>query len=121
MRVCAVLPCSAQASLLVCELVDNELLGEGTLSSIADARRRLLVPGAEVVPRGAALFALPVQLKVPQRGGFDLSDFDTFYANAAFRTGAYSNDARKAQPPRSPLRKRMPTAESADGADASQT
>ena len=46
----------------VCELVDNELLGEGTLTSIADARRRLLTPTARVVPSGGVLWALPVQV-----------------------------------------------------------
>ena len=58
-------PCTDRASahplrpLQVCELVDNELLGEGTLFSIADARRRLLTPGARVVPRGALAGAAP--------------------------------------------------------------
>ena len=86
-----------RASTLVCELVDNELLGEGTLTSIADARRRLLTQGARIVPRGGALYALPVSMRVPSRAGLDLAELGLFYADAAFREGSYSNDGRKAQ------------------------
>ena len=76
-----------RAELLVCELVDNELLGEGTLTSIADARRRLLAPRARVVPSGGALFALPIEWKCPRRGGFDLDEMKAFYFDAPFREG----------------------------------
>ena len=86
-----------QASLLVCELVDNELLGEGTLFSIADARRRLLTPKARIVPRGGVLFARPVELKAPARAGLNLDALKLLYTDAPFREGSYSNDGRKLQ------------------------
>ena len=86
-----------RAGLLVCELVDNELLGEGTLFSIADARKRLLTPTARVVPKGGALFAIPMEMRIPKRGGCDLDELKLFNTDACFREGKYSNDGRKMQ------------------------
>ena len=37
-----------RGDVLVCEILDNGLLGEGVLQSIADARNRLLKPGLSV-------------------------------------------------------------------------
>ena len=51
--------------LLVCEIVDDMLLGEGVLTSIADARRRLLHPAAAIIPRAGAIFTLAVELRPP--------------------------------------------------------
>ncbi|KCV70798.1 hypothetical protein H696_03149 [Fonticula alba] len=45
------------ADLLVTELLDNEMVGEGLLAVVRDARRRgLLKPGAPVVPARATLY-----------------------------------------------------------------
>jgi len=68
------------ADLLVAEIVDCGLLSEGVLETIADARSRLLAPGASIIPRAATVFAMPVEsaaLESEQRvstvAGFDLS------------------------------------------------
>jgi len=68
------------ADLLVAEIVDCGLLSEGVLETIADATSRLLAPGAAIIPRAAAVFAMPVEsaaLESEQRvstvAGFDLS------------------------------------------------
>ena len=53
------LPC--RCDLLVTEILDSALLGEGMVPAAADARDRLLVPGAEVVPRAARMIAALVQ------------------------------------------------------------
>ena len=66
------------ADVLVCEIVDDMLLGEGVLSTVADARRRLLSPAAQIIPRGGTLYALPVELRVPPRAGFKLDDLNIF-------------------------------------------
>ena len=72
------------AELLVCEVVDDLLLGEGVLPTVADARARLLAPGARIIPSGGALWALPVEL-LPRACGalgrdLDLSAFHAFAA-----------------------------------------
>lgn len=70
------------ADLLVSEIVDNTLLGEGVLSAVEDAARRLLRPGAVVIPaRGTLRIALAHYSKLQTRrlgsiAGFDLSAFN---------------------------------------------
>ena len=75
-----------QFDLLVCEIVDDQLLGEGVLTTVCDARRRLLKPGAVILPRGGSLFALPVELRVPSTAGFDLTDVSTFAVDQVRRS-----------------------------------
>ena len=70
------------ADLLVSEIVDNALLGEGVLPAVEDAARRLLRPGAGVIPaRGSLRVALAHYSKLQSRrmatiDGFDLSPFN---------------------------------------------
>ena len=72
-----------RANLLVSEIVSNELLGEGMLASIEDAKRRLLEPGAKLIPaKGSIVFALcggeavSDHVMVDEVLGFDLSRFN---------------------------------------------
>lgn len=69
--------------LLVCEIVDDMLLGESILTTIVDARRRLLVPRAPILPRGGTLWALAVEMLPPSHGGLDLSEM---HSEAAIQT-----------------------------------
>jgi Flp pilus assembly protein TadD/precorrin-6B methylase 2 len=71
------------ADVLIMENFDAVLVGEGVLASLADARRRLLKPGARVLPRRARLYAAAVEVPnlrrvnpVRQVAGFDLAGFD---------------------------------------------
>jgi tetratricopeptide (TPR) repeat protein len=71
------------ADLLVCEIFDAGLLGEEALRSIAHARDAFLAPGAQVVPRGARLYAqlieserLAQRQRVDTVEGFDMSAFN---------------------------------------------
>ncbi|MCK6453006.1 MAG: tetratricopeptide repeat protein [Alphaproteobacteria bacterium] len=73
------------ADLLVMEIFDAVLLGEGVLPSLADARARLLAPEARVLPQGARVYAAVVELPGLRRvhpirdvAGFDLSPFAVF-------------------------------------------
>ncbi len=73
------------ADLLVMEIFDAVLLGEGVLPSLADARARLLAPDARVLPRGARVFAAAIEMPGLRRvhpirdvAGFDLSPFAVF-------------------------------------------
>lgn len=73
-----------RANLLVSEILASELLGEGVLSSIEDAKRRLLEPGAAIIPAAGsvvcALFggdAIRQHIMVDQVAGLDLGRFNS--------------------------------------------
>ena len=51
-----------QADLLVAEVVGNEPLEEEILETVLDARRRLLKPGARMIPHALTLLARPILL-----------------------------------------------------------
>lgn len=75
-----------RADLLVSEIVSNDMVGEETLPAHADALRRLLVPGAPIIPaRGRIRIALAEDANwAPSRmatiDGFDLSAFNRLAA-----------------------------------------
>ena len=74
------------ADILVTEIFDCCLLGEGCVPSIVDARRRLLRPGATIVPRAASLWCLPLDMKGGRcRGGpdADLRDLNALGCDGA--------------------------------------
>ncbi len=50
------------ADLLVAEVIGNEPLEEEILETMLDARRRLLKPGARMIPHALSLFARPILL-----------------------------------------------------------
>jgi tetratricopeptide (TPR) repeat protein len=74
-----------QADLLISEILSDRLLGERVLQSTADARRRLLKPGGQLIPRAVAAVVRLVggtffaeAASVEQVEGFDLSPFNRF-------------------------------------------
>ena len=75
---------------LVCEIVDDQLLGEGVLTTIADARRRLLTPDAAVIPCGAAIYALPIEMRIGERAGFALDELNTFATDMSLAPRAHA-------------------------------
>jgi tetratricopeptide (TPR) repeat protein len=73
----------AQADILVHEVFSSELLGEHVLSSIEDAKARLLKPGGEILPSSASIMIALVggddlgkELHVEEAFGFDLRPFN---------------------------------------------
>lgn len=73
------------ADVLIMEIFDTVLVGEGVLPSLEDARKRLLKPGARVLPQRARLYAAAIEIPgarrvnpIRQVAGFDLSGFDVF-------------------------------------------
>jgi len=76
--------------ILVCEIVDDQLLGEGVLTTVADARRRLLAPDAAIIPCAAAVFALPIELRVGERAGLALDDLNLFSTDMPFAPRAHT-------------------------------
>ena len=62
-----------RADVLVYEVFDSGLLGEGCLHLVALAQRRLLNPGAALVPAAARVWAQPIQLRVGRVRGLDFT------------------------------------------------
>lgn len=80
----------APADLVVAEVLDTGLVGEGMLPTTRDALKRLARPGARIIPARAEVLAQVVSLPVlrpvnPLRAisGFDLSAFDRFRNTSA--------------------------------------
>ncbi|WP_300300175.1 tetratricopeptide repeat protein [Ferrovibrio sp.] len=78
------------ADLVVAEVLDAGLTGEGMLPTIRDALRRLARPGATVIPAAAQVVAQVVRLPnlravnpLREICGFDLSPFDKFRNQSA--------------------------------------
>ena len=73
------------ATVLVSEIVDAGLLGEGVLPTVRHALRHLVTAQAAVIPRAATVFAALVEVPrlrpinpVREISGFDLTAFDRF-------------------------------------------
>ena len=79
-----------KVDILVSEILDNGLLGEGVVPTTQDARTRLLKPGGVIIPRAAALYAILIEYKVPPTPlyGFDRTDLEVFYTDASAGTAA---------------------------------
>jgi hypothetical protein len=60
------------ADVLVSEIIGTEPLEEELLETTVDARRRLLRPGARLIPRGLRLFARPLHIPSPGRWGYGI-------------------------------------------------
>jgi protein arginine N-methyltransferase 7 len=80
-----------RANLLVSEILSSELLGEGVLACIEDAKRRLLEPDARIIPAaGSVVFALfggeaiKKNMLVDEVLGFDLSGFNAIVSPKRF-------------------------------------
>ena len=85
--------------ILVCEIVDDQLLGEGVLTSVGDARRRLLTRDAQIIPRGATVYALPIECRIAERAGFALDDINLFPCDMALSPKAHTGCKLQHYPP----------------------
>ncbi|MDR6770327.1 tetratricopeptide repeat protein [Azospirillum sp. BE72] len=73
------------ADLLISEILDAGLLGEGAAASVAKAARALVKPDAVILPRGAVIKAMPIECPglrsanpVGTIAGFDLSRLEAY-------------------------------------------
>lgn len=80
----------AAADLIVAEVLDAGLIGEGMLPTARDAIKRLAKAGAQIIPAHAQLLAQVISLPALRRvnplrdiSGFDLSAFDKFRNSSA--------------------------------------
>lgn len=78
------------ADVLITETLWNFGIGEGMIGSLADARRRMLKPGARVIPGVVELHVVPVQIdriysrlhgRPPDRHDLDLSPIRHYQVN----------------------------------------
>ena len=67
-----------RADLLVSEIVDDVLIGDGCLAAIAHARRHLLAPGAPIIPRGGKMFAAALELRTAGPPGLAVDELNAF-------------------------------------------
>ena len=65
-----------KADILVYEVFDSGLIGEGALHIVGMAKHRLLCPDATMIPCAASVYAQPIQIRID-----DVSDFDCAQAN----------------------------------------
>ena len=65
------------ADILVSELIDDHVIGDGVLAAISDARKRLLTPHPLIVPRGGRMFLLPVSFRTTGPAGISLDELNT--------------------------------------------
>jgi protein arginine N-methyltransferase 7 len=87
-----------RADILVSEILSSELLGEGVLSSIEDAKHRLLYPDAQIIPRKAsvrvALFGgddIGRFILVDNVNGFNLSKFNKIRSKKRLFNASFYN------------------------------
>lgn len=90
------------ADLVVSEVLDGGLLGEGVLPTLRHAARHLLKPEGRMVPAGAMVHGQLVELPrlrnvnpVAGIAGFDLSAFDRFRNPASYRTITLANEQHR--------------------------
>jgi type II protein arginine methyltransferase len=80
-----------RVDVLITETLDSGLLGEGILPIIIDARERLLVENAKIIPRGAKIYGALLDSQkiwdlnyVNMAAGFDVGLFNTFSTAGSF-------------------------------------
>jgi predicted nicotinamide N-methyase len=80
------------ADVIVTEIVDCGLVGEGILPTLRHAREHLLKPGGIIVPQAARLIAVPIESpaiwqlnQVGTACGFDVAHFNEFATSRYFQ------------------------------------
>lgn len=68
------------------------------LTTIADARRRLLSEDAAIIPCGAKVFTQPLEMRVSHRAGFALDDVNLFASDMALAPRSHSGVKLQHQP-----------------------
>lgn len=81
-----------RADVIVTEIVDCGLVGEGILPTLRHARSNLLKPGGTIIPQTARVMAAPIESadiwqlnRVDDACGFDVSHFNEFATSRYFQ------------------------------------
>ena len=67
-----------QADILVFEVFDSGLIGEGALHLTAMASHRLLLPDAAIIPASARVFCQPIQFRLDSACGVDVRPLNRY-------------------------------------------
>lgn len=67
-----------QADILVFEVFDSGLIGEGALHLTVLAKHRLLLPHARIIPAAARVFCQPVEFRVARCCGVDVQQLNRY-------------------------------------------
>lgn len=101
-----------RADLLMSELFDDTLFGDGIVTFLADAHERLLVENATIVPEVAELRLALVDFDLPEKNrplsmveGFDLSPFNILVPRSSSILRVSKLDAERRSPTVTALRK----------------
>ena len=73
-----------KADLIVSEILDSGLIGEGVLHTMRDATSRLLKPNGTLIPKGARVYVMAVDLRPPEVGDFDLSCLEQLHSGLVY-------------------------------------
>ena len=86
-----------KADLVISEVVNTALIGEGMLKTYNDALERLVKPSAVMIPQAGAVEALLVEspeierhTRIDAAAGFDLRDFNLFHPADYMQASAHS-------------------------------
>ena len=67
-----------KADILIYEVFDSGLIGEGALHLVASARQKLLQPEATLVPSSARVFCIPISIRKDHVKGFDFQHLNRY-------------------------------------------
>ena len=67
-----------KADIMVYEVFDSGLIGEGALHLVAAARARLLKPNASIIPCAARVYCAPISIRVASAAGFDFGQLNRY-------------------------------------------
>lgn len=92
----------ARANVLVSEIVDVGLLGEGVVPTLRHALQNLVTPDAKVIPQAASVYAVLIETPwlrqvnpISTVSGFDLSAFDQLRDSYAYRQLHLKNEQHR--------------------------
>ena len=76
----------SSADVLIMESFDNACIGEGCLLILEEAKRRLLSPGARILPRGAQLHCIPICMRLTEADGLPLQQLNQYQWTPTYKS-----------------------------------
>ena len=92
-----------KADLLVYEVFDSGLIGEGAFHIVGMAKHRLLNDDASIIPRAATVYAQPIQIRTSDVAGFDFAQANRWRWRPSYE-GINLEDCRDKWKPLAPFK-----------------